>query len=297
MIRSMTGFASLGRDNGGDRINVTIKSVNHRFLDVQVKTPQSLAGLEARVRTLVQQRLTRGRVEVSLSAELAPTQVREVVLDEALLERLVQAFAGARDRGLVSGELTIADVLRLPQVVEVRVRGADAPGVVSEALAALADQALGEALDSLVTMRTTEGAFLQADLEARLVTLLALVDELEQLARDGQQQLDARLRERLAGLPPDLAGDPAALAQEVVRFVARSDIDEELVRLRSHVEHWRALTLAPEPCGRKLDFLVQEMNREVNTLGSKAEGARATEVVIDAKAELERLREQVQNVE
>jgi uncharacterized protein (TIGR00255 family) len=293
----MTGFASLGRDNGGDRINVTIKSVNHRFLDVQVKTPQSLAGLEARARTLVQQRLTRGRVEVSLSAELAPTQVREVVLDEALLERLVQAFAGARDRGLVSGELTIADVLRLPQVVEVRVRGADAPGVVSEALAALADQALGEALDSLVTMRTTEGAFLQADLEARLVTLLALVDELEQLARDGQQQLDARLRERLAGLPPDLAGDPAALAQEVVRFVARSDIDEELVRLRSHVEHWRALTLAPEPCGRKLDFLVQEMNREVNTLGSKAEGARATEVVIDAKAELERLREQVQNVE
>ena len=297
MIRSMTGFASLGRDNGGDRINVTIKSVNHRFLDVQVKTPQSLAGLEARVRTLVQQRLTRGRVEVSLSAELAPTQVREVVLDEALLERLVQAFAGARDRGLVSGELTIADVLRLPQVVEVRVRGADAPGVVSEALAALADQAVGEALDSRVTMRTTEGAFLQADLEARLVTLLALVDELEQLARDGQQQLDARLRERLAGLPPDLAGDPAALAQEVVRFVARSDIDEELVRLRSHVEHWRALTLAPEPCGRKLDFLVQEMNREVNTLGSKAEGARATEVVIDAKAELERLREQVQNVE
>ena len=297
MIRSMTGFASLGRDNGGDRINVTIKSVNHRFLDVQVKTPQSLAGLEARVRTLVQQRLTRGRVEVSLSAELAPTQVREVVLDEALLERLVQAFAGARDRGLVSGELTIADVLRLPQVVEVRVRGADAPGVVSEALAALADQALGEALDSLVTMRTTEGAFLQADLEARLVTLLALVDELEQLARDGQQQLDARLRERLAGLPPDLAGDPAALAQEVVRFVARSDIDEELVRLRSHVEHWRALTLAPDPCGRKLDFLVQEMNREVNTVGSKAEGARATEVVIDAKAELERLREQVQNVE
>jgi uncharacterized protein (TIGR00255 family) len=293
----MTGFASLGRDNGGDRINVTIKSVNHRFLDVQVKTPQSLAGLEARARTLVQQRLTRGRVEVSLSAELAPTQVREVVLDEALLERLVQAFAGARDRGLVSGELTIADVLRLPQVVEVRVRGADAPGVVPAALAALADQAVGEALDSLVTMRTTEGAFLQADLEARLVTLLALVDELEQLGRDGQQQLDARLRERLAGLPPDLAGDPAALAQEVVRFVARSDIDEELVRLRSHVEHWRALTLAPEPCGRKLDFLVQEMNREVNTLGSKAEGARATEVVIDAKAELERLREQVQNVE
>ena len=297
MIRSMTGFASLGRENGGDRINVTIKSVNHRFLDVQVKAPQSLAGLEGRVRTLVQQRLTRGRIEVALTAELAPTQVREVVLDEALLERLVQAFAGARDRGLVTGDLTVADVLRLPQVVEVRVRGADAPGTVSEALAALADEAAARALDSLIGMRETEGAFLLADLEARLVTLSALVDELERLARDGQEQLETRLRERLAGLPADLGADPTALAQEVVRFVARSDIDEELVRFRSHVEHWRALTIAPEPCGRKLDFLVQEMNREINTMGSKAEGARATEIVIEAKAELERVREQVQNVE
>jgi uncharacterized protein (TIGR00255 family) len=293
----MTGFASLARESGGDRINVTVKAVNHRFLDVQVKTPQSLAALEGRARALVQQRLTRGRVEVAITAELAPTQVREVVVDDALLERLVQAFAGARARGLVSGDLTIADVLRLPQVVDVRVRGADAPGTVSEALAALADEAVARALDSLLEMRETEGAFLQADLEARIVTLAALVDEVERLAREGQQQLDGRLRERLAGLPPDVAGDANAMAQEVVRFVARSDIDEELVRFRSHVEHWRALALAPEPCGRKLDFLVQEMNREINTMGSKAEGARATEIVIEAKAELERVREQVQNVE
>jgi uncharacterized protein (TIGR00255 family) len=169
--------------------------------------------------------------------------------------------------------------------------------VVSDSIAGLADDAVGQALDSLVAMRETEGAFLQADLEARLVTLSALVDELEQVSRDGQQQLEAKLRERLAALPADLSGDPAAFAQEVVRFVARSDIDEELVRFRSHVEHWRALVVAPEPCGRKLDFLVQEMNREINTMGSKAEGARATEIVIDAKAELERVREQVQNVE
>ena len=297
MIRSMTGFASLGREQGGDRINVTIKAVNHRFLDVQVKAPQNLGGLEARVRTMVQQRLTRGRVEVALGAELAPTQVREVVLDEALLERLVHAFAGARQRGLVSGELTVADVLRLPQVIEVRVRGADPPGAISDALAALADEAVGAALDSLLVMRETEGAFLQADLEARLTTLAAYVEELERLAREGQQHLETRLRERLALLPADVSGDPSAIAQEVVRIVARSDIDEELVRFRSHVEHWRGLAMAPEPCGRKLDFLVQEMNREINTMGSKAEGARATQIVIDAKAELERVREQVQNVE
>ncbi len=134
-------------------------------------------------------------------------------------------------------------------------------------------------------------------LTARLATIAALVGDVEREAREGQMQLDARLRERIAALPADVQGDAALAAQEIVRFVARSDVDEELVRLRSHFEHWRSLADGPEPCGRKLDFLVQEMNREINTIGSKAEGSRATEIVIAAKAELERVREQVQNVE
>ena len=298
MIRSMTGFASLGRESGGDRINVTIKSVNHRFLDVQIKAPGSLAAVEGPIRTLVQQRLTRGRVEVAISAELASTQIRDVVLDEALLERLAGVFAVARERGLVSGEITVADVLRMPQVVEVKVRAAEnGPGMVTDTVADLVQRTIGEALQALVGMRETEGGFLRADLDARIDTLARLVDGLERQSREGQERLEQRLRERLGALPADLVGDPAAVTQEVVRFVARSDIEEELVRMRSHFEHWRALAASPEPCGRKLDFLVQEMNREINTMGSKAEGATATETVIAAKAELERVREQVQNVE
>jgi uncharacterized protein (TIGR00255 family) len=156
---------------------------------------------------------------------------------------------------------------------------------------------VGEALDALVVMRETEGDFLARDLDMRMATMEALVADLERQAREGQAGLETRLRERLAALPAELAGDAAAVAQEVVRFVARSDIDEEVVRLRGHLDHWQALAAGPEPCGRKLDFLVQEMNREINTMGSKAEGARATEIVIEAKAELERVREQVQNVE
>ncbi len=154
-----------------------------------------------------------------------------------------------------------------------------------------------EAIDALIVMRATEGRFLEDDLEARVGTIGAMVDELERLARTGQEDLGTRLRERLAALPADLAADPAALAQEVVRFVARSDVDEEVVRMRGHLAHWRGLVDGPEPCGRKLDFLLQEMNREINTIGSKAEGPRATETVVAAKAELERLKEQVQNVE
>jgi uncharacterized protein (TIGR00255 family) len=146
-------------------------------------------------------------------------------------------------------------------------------------------------------MRSTEGRFLETDLDARVATIGTMVDELERLARTGQEDLAGRLRERLAALPADLAADPAALAQEVVRFVARSDVDEEVVRMRGHLDHWKGLTTGPEACGRKLDFLLQEMNREINTIGSKAEGPRATETVVAAKAELERVREQVQNVE
>ena len=297
MIRSMTGFASIGREEGGQRVNVTAKSVNHRFLDVQVKAPAMLGAVEGRLRSQAQQRLTRGRVELTIGFEFTIPPAREVTLDEALLSRIAEAMEVARAKGLVTGGLTASDALRIPQILDIRSRAESSPAALPEEANALVERAVADAMDALVIMRETEGRFLAADLEARIKTLAGFVGELERLARDGQTGLEARLRERLAELPPDLAGDPAAVAQEVVRFVARSDVDEEVVRLRGHVEHWRALAEGLEPCGRKLDFLVQEMNREINTIGSKVEGARATEVVIAAKSELERIREQVQNVE
>jgi len=296
MIRSMTGFASVSREDGGERVSVTVKSVNHRFLDAVVKAPSSLAALEARIKALVQERLSRGRVECSVSVETTSAPPREVVLDEALLERVAQVLESARARGLVAGTLSASDVLRIPQVLEIRPRTADPAGP-PDTMSRLVQAVAIEALDALVAMRETEGRYLGVDLELRLTMMAGMVDQLEALALDGQARLDARLRERLAALPADLALDPTALTQEVVRFVARSDVDEEIVRMRGHLEHWRALAAGPEPCGRKLDFLAQEMNREINTIGSKIEGSRATEIVIAAKAELERVREQVQNVE
>jgi uncharacterized protein (TIGR00255 family) len=296
MIRSMTGFASVSREHEGERASVTAKSVNHRFLDTAVKVPSAVAAIEGPLRSLIGERLTRGRIELSVSFETVSAPPRDVVLDEALLERVVKSLVTARTRGLVAGELTASDVLRIPGVLDIRPKIADAAGP-GESLTRLLLTCAGEALDALVIMRTTEGRFLAADLEARVTTVGGMVEQLEAFAREGQAQLEARLRDRLAALPPDLAGDPASLAQEVVRFVARSDVDEELVRMRGHIEHWRALAAGPDPCGRKLDFLAQEMHREINTIGSKIEGARATALVIAAKAELERIREQVQNVE
>jgi uncharacterized protein (TIGR00255 family) len=292
----MTGFAAVSRDDGAQRVTVTAKSVNHRFLDLALKAPQALATIEGRLRAAVQQRLARGRIELSVSIELAAEQVREVVLNEQLVERVTQALESARAKGLITGSLSVSDLLRIPQALEIR--HADSSNVALAASAAeLVESTVAEALDALVSMRETEGRFLRADLDARLATLSDLVRDVEGESRAGQQQLEARLRQRLLDLPADLQGDANAVGQEIVRFVSRSDVDEELVRLRGHFEHWKSLADGPEPCGRKLDFLVQEMNREINTIGSKAEGGRATEIVIAVKAELERVREQVQNVE
>ncbi len=297
MIRSMTGFASVSHDDSTARVGVTVKSVNHRFLDVAIKAPQLLAGMESRIRALVGQRVARGRVEVSVSLDLVETPEREVVLDEALLERIAHTMEAARAKGLVSGTLSASDIVRLPQVLEIRTRAGSTAPPLPESLGGLVEAAVTEAVDALVVMRETEGRFLKHDLETRLAGLAAAVTDVEREARAGQAAFEARLRDRLASLPSDVASDSSLLAQEVVRFVARSDIDEEIVRLRGHFEHWRTLAAGPEPCGRKFDFLVQEMNREINTVGSKAEGSRAPEIVIGAKAELERVREQVQNVE
>jgi uncharacterized protein (TIGR00255 family) len=298
VIRSMTGFAAVSREASGQRVSVTIKSVNHRFLDTVTKAPQALSFAEARVRAILQQKLARGRVEVSLSAEFTATPAREVVLDEALLGAITHTLEEARNKGLVSGVLTVSDILRIPQVLEIKTKAGDSAGSgLPEGVEALVDDAVREAVDAMIVMRETEGRFLAADLDARMATLSAFVDEAETIAKAGQAALETKLRDRLASLPIDLTGDANALAQEIVRFVARSDVDEEIVRLRGHLEHWRGLAAGPEPCGRKLDFLVQEMNREINTIGSKIEGPAATERVIAAKAELERVREQVQNVE
>jgi uncharacterized protein (TIGR00255 family) len=274
-----------------------MKSVNHRFLDIALKVPSVLASTEARIRLLLQQRLARGRVEVMLSADITTTPEREVTVDEQLVGRLAAALEPLRARGLIGGTLAITDLLRVPQVFEIKARATDPAEGLPPLLVDAIEAAVNEAVDALVEMRSTEGRLIAADLSSRLAVVGGFVEELKNEAAAGQSDLAARLRERLAALPADLQSDPSALAQEVVRFVSRSDIDEEVVRLRAHLEHWRTLAAAPEACGRKLDFLVQEMNREINTIGSKVEGTRATAVVIDAKAELERIREQAQNVE
>ena len=295
MIKSMTGFASLTRDEESATLSVTIRAVNHRFLDVQLRTPSSLAPIEPRLRAIVQQRVARGRVEVSLSVQSRKPPAVDVEVNEAVIEGLSAALERARQRGLVNGALAPGDVLRFPQAVTVRERQEvpDSDG----ALAAAVEAALSDAVDQLDGMRVSEGHHLRAELDARRTQLGDLFERAAAAAEAGSTALRARLAERVRELQTDASVEEASIAQEIVRFANRSDLTEETVRFRAHIEHWRALSDASEPCGRKLDFLLQEMNREVNTLGSKAEGPGVPELVVSLKAELEKMREQVQNVE
>jgi uncharacterized protein (TIGR00255 family) len=297
MIKSMTGFASLTHEDERATIGVTVKTVNHRFLDVQLRIPQSLAEVEPRVRALLQKRLARGRVEVGVSLQLRIVATPTVELNEEVVNALAAAIERARERGLVAGALTPGDLLRVPQAVSVRERAPEADPAMEAQIAISVEAALEQALADLDAMRVREGDHLRADLDGRRELLGSLVDRLEGAALEGRAGVEARLRERVREIGAEIPVDEGLVAQEIVRAAGRSDISEEVTRFRGHLLHWGALSDAAEPCGRKLDFLLQEMNREINTMGSKADGLRVSELIITAKAELEKMREQVQNVE
>jgi uncharacterized protein (TIGR00255 family) len=297
MIKSMTGFASVTREDERATMTVTIKSLNHRYLDLQLRMPQSLATLEAEVRTLVGKRVARGRVELGLSVQLRQVPGVEVEFNAAFAQAVGAALDRAREMGLVSGTLAPGDLLRFPQALSIRDRQPSDDDTLQDALAAQAREAISQGLADLDTMRAREGDHLRADLDQRRALVADLVERVAAAADDGRAALEQRIGERVRELRTELQADETIVAQEIVRMAARSDISEEVARFRAHVLHWSALSDSPEPCGRKLDFLLQEMNREVNTMGSKADGLRVSEVVIAAKAELEKMREQVQNVE
>ena len=296
MLRSMTGFASLTREDQRATVGVTIRAVNHRYLDIQIRLPQSLAGSEAAMRTLLQRHVARGRVELSVSVQLREPPAPDVELHGEFVRRLGEAIERARQEGVVTGQLTPGDLVRIPQALVFKERVADDPGAGAD-LAKLVESAVEETAGALDRMRQVEGEHLRADLDRRRDTLAVTIERLAVAAADGRADLESRLAERVRELSRDLPADPAAIAQEIVRTAARSDISEEVTRFRAHLAHWTALTESAEPCGRKFDFLLQEMNREINTIGSKADGLAVTELIVDAKAELEKMREQVQNVE
>lgn len=291
----MTGFGRSAFQVEGAGFEVEVRSTNHRFLDLRVRVPRAFAELEAEVRARVAARFGRGKVDaVVQSPPGAPRERLQIDLEAA--GRYLEAAAALRSRHGLAGVIEVGELLALPGVA--RLVEVDLP---TEALARACFDALDVAVERADAMRVAEGAALERELLARLDGIAALAAGLEERAAGVQDAVRERLRRRAEKLAQETGlFDEARLHQELVLAADRSDVTEELVRLRSHLEQFRAALADAgpgRPVGRRLDFLLQELGREANTLGAKVADAGAGQLVVELKTELERVREQAQNVE
>ena len=289
---SMTGYGRGTASLDGRELTIELKSVNNRFLDVGMKLPRQLSFLEDGLRKLLNDSLSRGHVDVFVNYRNLRSDAKTVRVDEALLKAYLASARESAKALDLADDLTLSRALTLPDVTVILPADED-----QQALAELSKTVMTDAIDGLKAMRLQEGERLKLDLSARMDTMVGYAAAIEKrspaVAEEYRQKLTARIEELLG----ETEVDRARLATEVAIFADRAAIDEEIVRLNTHLVHFRELLEADEPVGRKMDFLVQEMNRECNTIGSKANDAELTSLVLLCKAEIEKLREQIQNIE
>ena len=290
-MESMTGYGRASARQDGREITVEMKAVNHRFLDVAFRAPKNLAFLEEPLRSLLTKSgVKRGHVDISITYQNLREDAKTTLVDEAALRSFTDALK--EQNGLLEGfrQATVAEILQLSDAITVKQTDEDI-----EAVTALALEAAGGAVISLIAMRRIEGNALKSDLLSNLSELAALRDKIALRAPEVPGEYRKRLEARLAEWALSET-DPQRVAQEVAIMADRCAIDEELSRLVSHIAQFTATVETAQEAGKKLDFLLQEMNREVNTIGSKASDAEIAQCVVAAKCIVEKLREQVQNV-
>lgn len=292
MIQSMTGYGKGQADLEGLSLTVEIKSVNHRYCDITVKAPRALLGFEAETKKRIGERLRRGKIDVFINHAATSASLTVPTLNRALAAAYMDVFQQMQEQFPVEGQIPLALLAAQKDVVTVTEGELD-----EKMLRSVMEEALEVALVAHETMRKAEGEALGKDIEARLTVLEESLAEIEARAPSVAQEWQAKLDERLARLRKDFEYDPQRVAQEIAIFADRCDISEEVTRFQSHLKQFRGLFDSAEPVGRQMDFLVQELNREVNTMGSKSNDAALTSKVVAIKAELEKIREQVQNIQ
>ena len=293
MIHSMTAYARSEIVTETITVNMEVRSVNSRHLDINVRLPSRYLGLEEKIRSVLVQHLTRGRIDIRVQIHDKAAESLSFDVDEDRAAAYCRALDRVRDKFRIDTPISLRTLI-------------DAGGIIKpvelepdpEACLPVVDRCLATVVADLIAMRKTEGEFLEVDFGDRLAFIGKRDREIETASADLPAQYQQRLQERIAALTQGIVEiDPARIAQEAAMLADRSDISEELVRVYSHVEQFRSLMAADEPAGRKLNFLIQELNREFNTMGSKTGKAAVSHMVVEVKAELEKLREQVQNVE
>lgn len=292
MIRSMTGYGRCQSVIGGYDILLEIRSVNHRFFDFTAKIPRSYGYLEEKLKSFFQGSISRGKVEVSLSIYSVGVADAVIEVNESVAEGYVNALREANKKLMLNDDLSLSNLMRLPDVFNIR-KAADDEEVVWECVRSAAQTAL----DDFIAMRENEGRRMVADVCEKLDNIEKMVAMVEAESPKITEAYRTRLTERMKEILGNTSVDEQRIISEAAIFSEKTAVDEETVRLKSHISQCREMLSGDNAIGRKLDFLIQEFNREANTIGSKCQGLEITKTVIEMKSEIEKIREQIQNIE
>lgn len=292
VLKSMTGYGRCEIVADGKKISAELRSVNHRYSDFGIKTPRYYSFLEERIRTLLSRKISRGKVDFYLNIENFGTSDKEIRVNEQLAENYLSALGELRDRFGLRDDISVMSVARYNDIFEIRQKEEDEETVWRQVLPAIEG-----AVDAFLAMRIREGERIEKDLRERITYMKSLAEEIDRRSPETIREYECRLRTRITELLENREIDDARILTEVAIFADKIDVQEEMVRLRSHFDEFDTILLQNEPAGRKLDFLIQEINREINTTGSKASDLTIAKQVVQLKAEVEKLREQVQNIE
>jgi len=288
----MTGFGYGRKVLGEVEIKTEIRSVNHRFLDTSVRMPRTYSLFEPEVRKIVSNSVQRGKLDIVVTRTGGTGSLVDVVLDRALASAYFNCLSQLKEHFRLAGDITVSDMLRLSDIIVPQERQ-EAIQVEWQALG----ESLYQALAALDSMKRTEGAALWHDIKPRLLTINATADDIGPLVNQVTVAVKERLEKRVLDLTGGLELDRERLLQEVALLADRADVTEELTRLKSHVQQFLSLGNEGSPVGRKMDFLLQELHREINTVGSKSASTEIAHRVVIMKTELEKIREQIQNIE
>ena len=291
-IKSMTGYGSAKGAVAGMELTAELKSVNNRYLDVNIRMPRGFLFAEEAMKTAVGKHISRGKVDVFLTVNASAADDTVVRVNEPLLQAYLTTLRDAGNRFGLADDLTVSSILRFPDVLSVEKTETDQEAV-SAGLVALLERALCD----FDAMRTKEGQRLLDDISGRLDTIEGLVGVVEERAPETTAQYEARLRQKMEAVLEGKNVDESRIIAEAAIFADHIAVDEETVRLRSHITQMRSMLQNGSPFGRKADFLIQEFNRESNTIGSKCQNADIAKVVVELKSEIEKIREQIQNIE
>ena len=292
MIKSMTGYGGAKGASGKLEISIEVKSVNNRYLDSNIKLPRVFNSLEETFKTIVHSAISRGKVDVYISIDSSKSDDIEIKINRPLVEAYVNALRTIAWENELSSDIRVADLTRFPDILQAEKREAD-----TEVLCADISEVLKNALSDFNEMRKREGEKLGSDMSARLDEIEKLTSMAEEVSPRSVEEYRKKLETRMTEVLQTSNIDEARILTEAAIFADRVAINEEVVRLRSHIAQLREMISSEEPVGRKIDFIVQEFNREANTIGSKGNDVEMSKVIVDLKAEIEKIREQAQNIE